>query len=83
MRSSWPRDLLRAVVMEAHKVDGRNPDPLRQLVNDLRQKEKYALADDLCRLLNDRDQERARQQSSGARRIKELILPDKLPRKRI
>lgn len=37
------------------KVDGTNPDPLRQLVNDLRQQERYTLADSLCRLLNDRD----------------------------
>ena len=48
----------------AQSVDGTDPDPLRQLVNDLRTERRYALADELCALLNTRDRERYREPAS-------------------
>jgi hypothetical protein len=41
--------------VKSYKVDASNPDPLRQLVNELRQQGRYTLADGLCKQLNDRD----------------------------
>lgn len=44
----------------AYPVDVTDPDPLRQLVNDLRNLGRYAQADLLCCLLNTRDREHSR-----------------------